>query len=271
MTVMSLLTRTLVISGALLTTALLPAATLATEDFSYANGSLYNLSGGTGFASAWSGTSTDWKVVDGSASISSAGTSGSSRKLSTSLTATTTPTFYFSFTLSVDAYGAGTGYFNDYLAFVNASDSAVFSVGGSKPASFDYRLQTELKGVTGAQRLISNNIANPEGSTFSIVGKFTFNDGTGNSVLSVWVNPTGTEDATAAALVYSWAVTETEITHIKLVRWAGGTANATESFDNIRIGSDWSSVTGPIPEPSTYAVIFGAFVMTTVVLRKCRR
>lgn len=49
----------------------------------------------------------------------------------------------------------------------------------------------------------------------------------------------------------------------------GNLSGVLPTFANIRIGGDWESV-HPVPEPSTYALIFGGLVGVLVLLRRAR-
>ncbi|RRJ95773.1 hypothetical protein Ga0100231_017310 [Opitutaceae bacterium TAV4] len=268
---MNMNTRISIIVGMLASVAFcttLPAAAPAVvEDFSYENGSLYNRNGGSGFSNAWSNSATGWTVSNGAASISSTTETSSTRTLQTPITAAGDGHFYFSFTLTTDAYSTSTTGFTDYLVFRDGG-TTVFNVGSEKPAAYNYRLQAR---AGGSNLRLSDIIADPTGMSNLIVGKFVFNDGTGKAVLSLWLNPASGSNETLTTYTLTWSSTVTQISGIQLIRYvAAGNTSATESFDSIRIGSDWKSVTSPIPEPSTYAVIFGAFVFGSVVFQRFR-
>jgi len=244
------------------------AALLYYEGFDYSVGSLSSQNGGVGFDNAWgtAGSGGSVNVQSGSLSygtlvasggkayLSPSGTGGATitRNLDSSLN---TGTIYLSFLTNLDD---GNRYFG--LALDN-SGGEIFLTG--KPTTY---------GSPGAWSL--SNSANIPGSpvssgvsisldtTVAMVLRIDFNASGVNERIRLYVNPTlGIEPATAAVDVVS--SNSFSINQIRLTSgyFVAGSPTAYGWVDEIRLGTDYASVT-PVPEPSTWMLgILGLFVI----------
>lgn len=251
----------------------LSAALLVNESFDYVDGNLSGQNGGTGFTGAWSvsgsGTITE-TVAGGLASLSgNSGTATASRTFSSAITSAGTSSFYFSFDVDVTALGSavlsGSHSFSDTLSFL--SGSTVFSTSMFMTSS-GYRLREAYNG--GSTTAYINGNSTTTGVTYTVVGAFTFDTGAGEASLTIWLNPTS---QASTSVTYTWTSTVTSITGISLARSDGFNvaSGTTTTFDNIRVGTDWNSVTSSsVPEPASCAVLLGLAVAGLTVATRRR-
>ncbi|PAW79089.1 MAG: hypothetical protein B9S32_03800 [Verrucomicrobia bacterium Tous-C9LFEB] len=238
----------------LLGTVSLEAGVLLQEDFTYANGGLNGKNGGTGWNGAWSvgtnGTGT-WSVADGTAGVSGDKDTWATRNLATPIISSSLNTFYFSFSLQVTAYSTPTQNIFDVIRFTD-SGTNLFMIGAQYTAAYNgYRIRVQTgNGVDTSLTPTSTSTNTPT----SVVGKYTFDDGTGKASLTLWINPVN-ESSTPQLLNYSWTSTAAEFDRLMLQRYnsSGATGSNVTSFDSFLVGTDWTSVT--VPEPSTTALL----------------
>lgn len=229
------------------------AGLLMEERFDYADGALKGLKGGIGFTSeGWSNTS-NWTVENKAAVITANGSANSARNFVSALTAEANASFYFSFTITPESYTVAG--FNDYLVF-RSGTTQVFSI-GSISDSWGYRLNIN---AGGANTQLTTGTTTPAGEAITVVGKFTFDDGRGKALLSVWINPSSESDLAKTA---TWTSSVSSLTNIMLSRQDNSSvANTIQSFDDIRIGTDWKSVTvSQIPEPKVFTMLAGVLMV----------
>lgn len=247
-------------------TAHLAAGLIVEESFDYTNNqTLSGKNGGSGFAGAWS-----YNALTGSAAITTnangvtvGGPGNVYARRAVDLNTTNAGTFYFSYTISGSllTYPEGTNSLTDILQFRSGVEGS-----GNYPELFwtglfynkdGIRIRVNSSGKTNSTILGAGSTKSNK--VYTIVGQFTFNDGTGNAVLNVWLldpeNPSADPDYTN-----SWASSITDITQIQIVRSDGSLSGggASTTFGDIRIGTDWNSVTSAIPEPGTAGVILGS-------------
>lgn len=240
----------------------LTATVLVTEAFDYADGNLHGKTGGTGFSGTWSSGGTTAITVSSEAAIlTGAGASYSYRNIQ----ATSASDLYFSYTISSTEMGTiSSGSVYDVLIF-KSSSTTIFS-SGIYYDSNGLRLRATANGINTN---LTDRTATSVDTAYTVVGKLTFDDGSGNAVLSIWINPTS--EASAIVHTQSWASSLTSVTQIVLQRYdsSGVGLGTSTAFDDIQIGTDWASVT-VIPEPSVSAGILGGVAGLAVVLLRRR-
>ncbi len=243
------------------------AALLVSESFDYSGARVSGQNGGTGWGSVWSGgsgaangsTVSSLTIVNGAFQSTGNGNNLGPRSFTSALTSETNPTFYFSVNVTPVAYEALNQQVEDLLQF---------SVGPSQPVLFSVGVRASSDGVFRVIASGNNRFINigPTGTTtpalnvtYSIVGKFSFATGT----LEIWTNPIGSESSSTLAGTIT-GISGTSISRVLLGR-IGKTdigANNITQFDDIKIGTDWASVTGiNVPEPATTTLLIGAFVI----------
>ena len=234
------------------------AALLYYEGFGYSTGSLSSQNGGTGFDNAW-GTSgsggavnvqssslaySDLLTSGGKAYLSPSGAGGAAitRNLNSTINS---GTVYLSFLTNLDD---GNRYFG--LALDN-NGGEVFLTG--KPTTY---------GSPGSWSL--TNSANLPGSPISsgqnisldttalMVLRIDFNASGANERVRLYVNPTlGVEPVTANIDVISSASFSINQIRMSAGYFVAGSPTAYGWVDEIRLGTDFASVT-PVPEPSVW-------------------
>ncbi|WP_043585006.1 hypothetical protein [Geminisphaera colitermitum] len=248
------------------------SGTLFEEAFNYPNGDLAGNQGGTGSAAAWSGGAGSWTVSNGVATVK--GNGGSISTLAVNpINAATTSTFYFSLDLSV-LQASAISSLNDALVFQmynGTSNVDVFGIG----IAYSYNSGTDATAVSVRSTINGGTYGNFTpviGETNTIVGKFTFTAGAANATLSLWWNPVDESSATFRTFSLTTPTGVDNISRLLLRRQTAtdNGANVSTAFDNIRIGTDWTSATTPIPEPGTYAVVLGVLVLGAVAWMRRR-
>lgn len=137
---------------------------------------------------------------------------------------------------------------------------------GAGALSGTYQIGTRHNG-SGASYV--NTATMTLGSTNFFVVAYTFNLGTADDTVSLWVNPTpGGSQPTADATMSGGA----DAPNLQVVGFRAQTAIGAGNwvFDALRIGTAWSDVT-PVPEPSTFALLrLGLGVMAAMIRRRNR-
>lgn len=245
------------------TAPLLKADLLVQETFSYANGALDGQNGGTGFAGAWSGAAARWTVADGVAKVGGTGNGSVTRELN-KISLSTNNTVYFSFDLTVLSSGA-TAPMNDALAFEGwngTSTVSLFGLGIAHNATTTQVRSTYSTSTTpnGTYNNFGNDALLTGGATNTLVVKLSYTPNSTSATLSFWMNPEKETDATFRSVNILVDQNLQSISSLVLRRQDGTAAGAVgTSFDNIRIGTDWDSVTAStIPEPGVFAATAGA-------------
>lgn len=240
----------------------LSADVLVEETFNYPDGNLSGKSGGTGFSGNWSfgtnGTGTV-TVTNDAAVISGGNTTWATRYINP----VSSPSFYFSYNISGSETTAVTSRsFLDVLVFKSGS-STLFQT-GMYYDTYGLRLRATAGGVDTNLTTAATTTLD---TVYTVVGKLTFNDGAGNAVLSIWINPT--DESSPATYTQSWLSSPTSISQLVLQRYDSYVIGAGSStmFDDIRIGTDWTSVSS-IPEPSTAAAFAGAAGLVLAAMKR---
>lgn len=213
-------------------------------------------------------------IVAGSLSVaglaSSSGNSvslpgGNYQEALLNFTSTTSGTIFFSLALNVTAaptgasyvFGLSTGNTNYGATVWLQASGAGYQVGISNRSNSTVSYDSTVHTL---------------GETVFLVGSYSFVAGAGNDVSSLWVNPASATFADAAApTATASAAGGTDMTAVNQFLVRGAAGSPISVFDELRVGTTWAAVTpagAPIPEPSTYAVIFGALALGVVVWRR---
>jgi len=120
-----------------------------------------------------------------------------------------------------------------------------------------YRIGVAARSSTNA--LVYDTATFTTNDLIFLVGSYEFVSGaTNNDIARLWINPSSTDFGAESAPLSTLAITNAAGTDLTngvngfLLRGASGSPAGT--MDELRIGSDWASVT-PVPEPSTYAML----------------
>jgi len=260
-------------------------ALIVTEDFSYSTGNLAGKNGGTGFSGAWAG-STNPQVGIGavgfpadspnltySAPGYSIVQSGNGQVYGSVGAGVSTRTLES----SVSGSAGGTVLWFSILANNNNAsgrEGLYFNVDGTDRSTGDagFLIAGDLRTLSGGT--LTGSGYNPPGGhvNFLIVGSITLLEGSTNSQIQLWINPTTlvnplTNTSTAAFYTSFNANFGGSITNIGIedynngsldaLRISDGNGNATTAFYNV-----------VVPEPATGALILGALGMMLVLGRK---
>lgn len=223
------------------------AGVLVEEDFNYPNGNLAGKSGAEGLGTwGFGGTNgTGTITVDSDKAVLS-GTNATWIRNDFAV-ATSNSVIYFSYDIAtVSAPTLASGSITDTVRFRTSAGNDILSVGKRYDATGQY-LSLGLGNAAPSSVAVAMTSA-----TTQIVGKLSFNGGTG-SELTLWLNPT--TEASPTAYVTTWNSGQTSMGRIELLRFVfgnGATTAASSSYDNIRVGTDWNSVA--VPEPTTAAL-----------------
>jgi hypothetical protein len=240
------------------------AAVLISDDFSYTNGGLVANSGGN-----WtnlSGTGTFLQVSSGE--VAGLAHGSGSREDATrifSAPAVSSGSVYSSFSFTVNtAPTAGTDYF--------------FAVHGLADSNFRGRVFLTVPTTAGFRLGISNATATASftgdlivGTTYYAVVRASSTTGTnaalwiGTSLSSIAALTESSPTATAAD-----AFTANSLGRAVLRQGGSITVGNSLDFDNLVIGTSFADV-APVPEPSSYASIFGGVALAGVLAVRRRR
>jgi hypothetical protein len=251
------------------------SGTLFEEAFNYPDGNLAGNQGGTGSTAAWSGGGDSWTVSRGMATVKGNGGATSTLAINP-VSAATTGTFYFSLDLSV-LEATSSAALNDALVFQmynGTSHVDVFGIG----IACSYSSETGTTTVSARSTINGGTYNNftselEIGATNTIVGKFTFTQGATSATLSLWRNPTDENSATFRTFTLTTPADVDNISRLLLRRQtvADNGASVSTAFDNIRIGTDWTSATTPVPEPETHALVMGIAILASLAVARFRR
>jgi hypothetical protein len=120
-----------------------------------------------------------------------------------------------------------------------------------------------LGSVTAGDSITGATLGTP-GTTLFFVTRFDFN-GTGNVTFNTYLDPTGSGSPNGGSLISTGSNSygASDVNQLLI-----GT-NAASTWDEIRIGSSYGDVSA-IPEPSTYAAIFGLGALGFAAWRRRR-
>ncbi|MBP6863679.1 MAG: PEP-CTERM sorting domain-containing protein [Candidatus Didemnitutus sp.] len=245
------------------------------EPFSYVNGDPLpgKILGGS-YTWGFQNSGTDVTIASGNLSVTGlAASTGSSASLpggnfkEAVLPFTTTPvssgTIFYSFAFKLSSLPTATTYSFGLNSNTNFASTIWLQASGGG-------YQIGLSNRSNSTPAYDSTVF-ATGTTVFIVGSYEFVSGTANDVSKLWINPaSATFDDLAVPSAALTSTGGTDMTSINsfLIRGASGSPAGT--FDELRIGTTWASVT-PVPEPSTYAAILGALALAGVVLRRRSR
>ena len=242
------------------------ATVVATEHFDYADGSnnLSGGSGGTGWSGNWTTDGTSFDVADGAAFT---GDLDAFRNTRTLTSAQSTGTLYIAWTgekqrtqdisetqvlaLSGMSNGGTTEEFSMQFRTSNATNEFFLLYGGSD--------RSDAASDTGGTYT--------EGTEITFVVEIVFDGTAGDETISAWAFTGGPPSTLGTALLTQSAPINSGIDSILL---QSNGKRMTGSLDNIVIATEYSDILGVIPEPSTYAALFGIAAMSFAFIRRRR-
>lgn len=179
---------------------------------------------------------------------------------------------------------SGTVFFSMALQLTNLPTSTSYSfMLGSSGSTFGNTIWVRTnglggfnlginKGTTAANTVYaSDNLS--LSNTYFIVSSYEFVSGTLNDIANLWVNPdSSTFGAGSAPSVSAFATNSGgDVANISVFQLRGANGSPGGVMDELRIGTDWASVT-PVPEPSTYALLgLAAAGLGAHIIRRRRR
>jgi hypothetical protein len=110
-------------------------------------------------------------------------------------------------------------------------------------------------------------------STIFLVGSYEFVEGASNDISRLWINPSSIDfgELSAPSANITLSNTTNDLAGIGGFLLRGASGSPAGTMDELRIGTDWASVT-PVPEPSTYALLaISAAGVAGYVIRRRRR
>jgi len=110
--------------------------------------------------------------------------------------------------------------------------------------------------------------------THLIVASYTRGSANTNGSLSLWVNPDsasfGTSTPPAANVTIASYQSDNEYQSFEIVSNGSGSYPSNWQFDEFRVATDWADAAPAVPEPSVYALLFGALSMLFVARQRRR-
>lgn len=162
-------------------------------------------------------------------------------------TSQTAGTVYFSFILNITDLSTATSTTGGYqFGFVQGTSSNFGATIWTRRVD-DNNYNIGVNPRTTAANTVFSATNYSINQNYLVVGSYTFVDGTTNDIVNLWINPTpGLVEPTPTVTVTN---TGTDLTSVSrfLVRQGSATDTPFIQFDELRIGSTWSSVT---PEAS---------------------
>jgi len=219
--------------------------------------------GGTSWTSGWFDGSPEaapnqntlgYVVTNGGMSYSTLTTGGNALNrgddnigVRRNFTAQSDGTYYTSFLFSVGADPANT------YAGLAVANRAYFGL-----AKFGTHSELVVGNGFASGTPVSTGVTVQANTTYLLVGKIDFS-ATGNDTISLWVNPTSSDQANAGAAGASY-VNSSNFTALDHVQAYQSTAAYNMTIDEFRLGTTWADVTPglPTPEPASLGLLAGA-------------
>ncbi len=262
------------------------ASLLAIENFEYDVGTgLSGQNGGTGWPDAWGGT---WSSTGGSSTIgsgplvypghfassgnravidASSGTVATPRALPAGID-TTSGSLYFSY---LTRRTADTERTLNFSFAVGGNERFAFGQINDTGGNFGVFAHNNMTGTGSGTVFADDPIAFELNEVYLIMGRIEFGFDGDNDRVSLFVNPTPGESESNLTPYMQWD--QYDLGDIDRFRvFAGGATDLAASggeFDQIRFGTSFDAVV--VPEPSTYAAIFGALALAFAVYRRRMR
>ena len=186
--------------------------------------------------------------------------SGNIQEALGALNTTNTGTAFFSFAFTLTSlptaaatysFGLATGSSNFATTIWLQGDGTNFAIGLSNRSNSTPNYTTSSFGLN---------------QTIFIVGSYQFNGGVNDDASSLWINPDSlTFDTASAPAPTLTALGGNDMAQVSQFLLRGAAGSPAGEFDELRVGSDWKSVT-PVPEPA--AVILGAIGLIGLLRRR---
>jgi len=268
------------------------SAQIATDDFnSYSVGSIDGQSGGSGWAGAWTSDPNQTQhtqVVGTSITYDLEGTTlggGNSLQLSNngsilgrdvfSSVQTGGQDYYLSFIFQSNSGGDASTNASNFTAWRADDTTGDYSTG-------DYAVSRGVINSSTAQARVGATTASTDSGLiqqattyFMVIGFLDYDGGSGTyTTTKTWLNPgTGDENTTDSTIVATATGTGGSA-GFQGIAARGNSLSVTEVilFDDFKVGTTFDSVVPvSVPEPSAYALLFGAATLGFVACGKRRR
>jgi hypothetical protein len=172
---------------------------------------------------------------------------------------------YFSFALRIDALSASTS--SETIAGFARGTDTIFplkiNVTSNAPGLYQIGIYKNVGTVFGA---VAPELLHT-GDTEFIVARYTFNPGTDDDTVDLWLNPDSASFSAAsppAPTIADAGIGGTDGNRLERFFFrSSGNGPELKTADELRIGSSWSEVT-PIPEPTTLSVLALGVVALTL-------
>ena len=244
----------------------------------FSNATVYNVvSGGLSYTSGDISFTAGTRMLE----VTGAGGAGINNIIYVPAGSYTGADVYWSFLARVNNATVGTGLTSSdgddwRLTFTSTATTNKLSPNNTPWAGFEYassnRYQSRISTATENSQ-VSSGAQNLDEQVYLIVGRLGWNGALGGYDSStIWVNPdssVGPSGTIAASSIGATAIPEVNDLAIR----AFSTFESADilHLDQIRIGTDWTSVTTAIPEPSSFAALAGLGALGLGALRRRRR
>lgn len=198
------------------------------------------------------------------------------RTMNTSFNGNTGGTFYYSFLVDGSSFNNG-NIFRYSIEMDSATGRRIY-LESLADGNLQYRVAGSPGGGSGNPQLTATTAASPfsGAGTYFIVGKVELTSGAGNlgdGLDNFYAQVYGTSD-TVGLEPGSWTLSALgssldEVNEFNQISLISSDVNQ-YAFDELRVGTTWESVTG-VPEPRTYAMLFGFFALGFVLWRRRRQ
>lgn len=198
------------------------------------------------------------------------------RTMNTSFNGNTGGTFYFSFLVDGSSFANG-NIFRYSIEMDSATGRRIY-LENLADGNLQYRIAGAPGGGSGNPQLTATTAASPfsAAGTYFIVGKVELTSGAGNlgDGLDNFYAQVFADSDIVGMEPGSWTLSAlgsslNAVNEFNQVSLISSIANQ-YAFDELRVGTTWESVTG-VPEPSTYALMFGCMAIGLAIWRRKQR